>query len=157
MSFIKIFWRQPVRFFSQGWRAEIAEARKRCVCKRFLAKFGLSFNAKDQTEHLVRRVRTIVYLLRNRPFDLPKVLVEMTGEQVEQAAKSHHYVKNLLALKVCFGLHSSMGCVVGPGCKTINCRTIADLVRLKWCSDEYLYLDAHWHNLVPIKYRTTPA
>ncbi len=52
----------------------------------------------------------------------------MLFSEAVEAVKGNHLARQLLYMKRCFGSHSSIGIVVGPGCKTDNCSTISQLV-----------------------------
>lgn len=53
----------------------------------------------------------------------------MLLSKLEEATKSNHLVHQLFSVKRCFGGHSSIGVVVGPGVETDRCSTIAELVQ----------------------------
>ena len=60
---------------------------------------------------------------------------------VEQATKSNRLVHQLFSVKRCFGAHSSVGVVVGPGIETDRCSTIAELVRCGHITSGFEWLD----------------
>lgn len=128
---------------------EVVEAKKRISLKRFCAKHCIAYGINDATTVLRDRVRLYQHLLKDRP-ELLHVIADMTGEQVEEAAKGNHYVNNLVSMKIMFGQDSGIGCVMPTeesATHTVQCKTIADLVRIGWVNRKWLYLDAHLHKL----------
>lgn len=75
----------------------------------------------------------------------------MTHQDIEDLSKQNHYVRQLVCLKQCFGLHAKIGCVTGEGCETTNCGTIAELHAIGWCGPEFLVIDQHWDKLELIR------
>jgi len=65
----------------------------------------------------------------------------MLLSEVERETRSNHLVHQLFSVKRCFGGHSSIGVVVGPGCETDRCSTIAELVRLGHVPTGFEWLD----------------
>ena len=65
----------------------------------------------------------------------------MLLSEIEKETQSNHLVHQLFSVKRCFGGHSSIGVVVGPGIETDRCSTIAELVRCGHVPTGFEWLD----------------
>jgi hypothetical protein len=129
---------------------EVLEARKRVALKRYLAKHHIAFDVNESTEALAKRAKMHGYLVKHQPEDIHLLMETLTSEQIENIAKGDHYVNQLVCMKRMFGVNSGIGCVEQTpedATRTIQCRTIADLVKIGWVSSQWLFLDAYLPNL----------
>jgi len=128
-------------------RKEQAEAKKRSILRRYLVLSGIELDTDNWTlsllQALVRGLHMKICKNAHLSYAWP-----LSAEQVKIRAKENHYVKNLVAMKIMFGSSSGIGCVVGPGCNTIQCCSVADLVKIGWVSANLQYLDQHIHKIL---------
>ena len=124
--------------------AESALATRRSRVKRYLAIVGVKVSFNATTDELVQSVRQIHRERTQKHGHINKAWPQTNG-MIQKAAKECHYLNQLISMKICFGLNASIGCVHENG--TVQCKSVADLVRIGWTSKKYLYLDANLHNL----------
>lgn len=64
----------------------------------------------------------------------------LTSEQIQELAKENHYVNNLICLKQIWGVNKTLGVVLDSN-KMFDVRTVADLVKIGWCSERFAIID----------------
>lgn len=87
----------------------------------------------------------------------PNAPAILTHDEIETLARQNHYVINLISLKQIWGMRSSLG-VVMENNKTIQLKTIADLINNGLCDARFAIIDDSIGELkdihdVPLKLR----
>ena len=106
------------------------EAKKRQMVKRFLTKNHVTFDVNDTTYNLVALARYTQHVKKRI----------VTAERIVEIARDHHYLRQLVAVKMMWGVNAHIG-FVGYG----DCRTIDDLVKADACPPSLAYLDKYLH------------
>jgi hypothetical protein len=129
-------------------QAEQLEAQKRVELKRHLSVMRIPFHVDMPTPDLQRLVE-----IAEQGFPpVHRFPQPMTSELIEKLAEPYHYIRNLVAMKIMFGLNQGIGVVVGPGTKTVQLRTVRELVAHQMAPKSMIFLDDHMHKLKLLKY-----
>lgn len=121
-----------------------AEAKKRSILKRYLILRNIDVDTNSDTKVL----QALVIGLHKQTSKKQRLYFAwpLSKPNFIQQMRNVPYLTQLLAIKQCFGLKASTGCILDNG-QTVFCSSVQDFIKIGWVKPKYAYLD-HYMDLI---------